>query len=106
VPRFLAERARSESGSGRLTCRRVAFSRLCRFYEWPETGRSSKSPMYSKLKNGSLMAMAGLWDRPAAGQDTDTFAIVTVDSTPKLAPVSQSPCPDTCSSNGTDRCPY
>ncbi len=44
--------------------------------------------MYSKLKNGSLMVMAGLWDRPAAGQDTDTFAIVTVESTSKLAPVS------------------
>jgi len=67
----------------------VATRRACcgfSFYEWPETGRSSKSPMYSKLKDGKLMVMAGLWDRPAAGQETDTFAIVTVESTAKLAP--------------------
>lgn len=41
------------------------------------------------------MAMAGLWDHPAAGQEADTFAIVTVESSTKLAPVSRQPlCPD------------
>lgn len=60
---------------------------VCSFYEWPETGRSSKSPTYSKLKNGSLMVMAGLWDHPAAGQEADTFAIVTVESNAKLLAV-------------------
>src|SRR4029450_2089273 len=48
------------------------------FYEWKKTA-TGKQPYAIALSDGSLMALAGLWEdwRPPTGEWVRTFAIIT-----------------------------
>jgi putative SOS response-associated peptidase YedK len=48
------------------------------FYEWQSRG-SRKQPYKIALRNGGLIAFAGLWDKwtPEAGEPVETFTIIT-----------------------------
>jgi putative SOS response-associated peptidase YedK len=48
------------------------------YYEWQTKG-TRKQPYRIALRNGSLLALAGLWERwaPEVGEPVETFAIIT-----------------------------
>jgi putative SOS response-associated peptidase YedK len=48
------------------------------FYEWQPRGRK-KQPYKIALRNGALIAFAGLWEKwtPESGEPVETFAIIT-----------------------------
>jgi putative SOS response-associated peptidase YedK len=51
------------------------------FYEWRHEGKT-KEPFYITLKNGGVMAFAGLWDhwQNQDGEIVESFTIITCDS--------------------------
>jgi putative SOS response-associated peptidase YedK len=56
------------------------------FFEWQaQSGRAGKQPMYIRLKDGGLFALAGLYTRGPAGADGgDTCAIITTSPNPLM----------------------
>ena len=61
------------------------------FYEWQAVpGAARKQPYTVQLASGQPMAFAGLWEAwrdPASGEVLRTFAILTTDANPFLAPL-------------------
>ena len=60
------------------------------FYEWAKTGPKTKQPYAIALKDHSLFAFAGLWERwkdKATGQRIETYAIVTTDPNELMEPL-------------------
>jgi putative SOS response-associated peptidase YedK len=58
------------------------------FYEWRHQG-ARKQPYKIALRNGALMAFAGLWARwaPEKGDPVETFAIVTTEASKLVSEV-------------------
>ncbi|MGA8670261.1 MAG: SOS response-associated peptidase [Terracidiphilus sp.] len=60
------------------------------FYEWQKTGEKKKQPFGIGLKDGSMFAFAGLWERwkdKATGQTLETYAIITTDPNELVEPI-------------------
>ena len=78
--------ARAETVQEKPSFRDAFKSRRCLipatgFYEWKQEGRM-KQPYYIKMKNGSLFAMAGIWEswQDPEGKTIDSCAIITTDA--------------------------
>jgi putative SOS response-associated peptidase YedK len=58
------------------------------YYEWMASG-ATKQPYRFVLRDGGVMVFAGLWERwrAPAGEAVETFAFVTTDASPDVAPV-------------------
>ena len=60
------------------------------FYEWQKSDAKTKQPYAISLKDGSLFAFAGLWDKwtdKATGQPLVTFTIITTAPNELLEPI-------------------
>ena len=59
------------------------------FYEWQKLGPKTKHPYAISLRDGSLYAFAGLWDRwkEPEGQWLETFTIITTDPNELMQPI-------------------
>lgn len=60
------------------------------FYEWKKLDAKTRQPYAFDLANGSMMAIAGLWDAwkdPKDGRWLQSFCIVTTDPNELMAPV-------------------
>lgn len=74
---------------------REAFKRRCLipadwFYEWQKLNAATRQPYAIALKDGSLFAFAGLWERwkdTAAWKSLETFTIVTTDPNALMEPI-------------------
>jgi putative SOS response-associated peptidase YedK len=79
--------ARGETVATKASFRAAFRQRRCivpadGFYEWA-TRPDGKQPYYLHAPDGSLLALAGLWERwtrPDDGESIDSFAIVTTDA--------------------------
>ncbi len=91
--------ARSESAATKPAFRRALNARRCLipadgWYEW-QRGKSRKQPYYTRYKDGSSLAMAGLWEywKPADDPDNQypdglvTAAVLTAEAVGPLAQV-------------------
>jgi putative SOS response-associated peptidase YedK len=60
------------------------------YYEW-QTKRASKRPYRIALRNSSLFALAGLWERwaPEIGEPVETFTIITTRANKLLKEVNE-----------------
>ncbi len=59
------------------------------FYEWQAVGAKGKQPFAVGLKDRSLFAVAGLWDRwksKAAGESLETYTLITTDPNELMEP--------------------
>jgi putative SOS response-associated peptidase YedK len=58
------------------------------FYEWQRQG-AKKQPYKIALRNGALIAFAGLWERwtPEIGEPVETFAIITTKASKLISEV-------------------
>ena len=81
--------ARSETAATKPAYRKAFASRRClvpadAFYEWKKLDARTKQPM--AVKTGSLMAMAGLWERwnPPQGEPVESFTILTTNANEAL----------------------
>ena len=77
--------ARSETIQEKPSFRDAFKSRRCLipatgFYEWKHEGRM-KQPYYIKMKNGSLFAMAGIWEswQSPQGKTIESCSIITTE---------------------------
>ena len=59
------------------------------FYEWQQSGKGAKTPMYIHLKDQELFAMAGLWEawHNPNGNVYHTFTIITTDANDFMKPI-------------------
>lgn len=60
------------------------------FYEWTHEDPKNKRPFAFDLRNGKMMALAGLWDSwkdPANGNWLESYTIITTDANELLMPV-------------------
>jgi putative SOS response-associated peptidase YedK len=58
------------------------------FYEWQKTDSKHKQPYYFRLRDGSLFAFAGLWERWDRGDDpVESCALVTTGANDLMQPV-------------------
>lgn len=78
--------ARSETAADKPSFREAFRRRRCLipadgFYEWKKTG-GRKEPYYVRLRDGGLLAFAGLWERwrGADGGALETCTILTIDA--------------------------
>jgi putative SOS response-associated peptidase YedK len=86
--------ARGETVASKPSFRRAFVERRCLvpadgFYEW-KTEEGAKQPYRITLADGGPFAFAGLWERwrdPEAGDDLETFTIITTEATPDLAAI-------------------
>ena len=85
--------ARSETVLDKPAFREAFQNRRCLvpadgFYEWKRTGRS-KQPIHIGMKDDSLFAFAGIWDRweDASGSVVETCSILTTTPNSLLAEV-------------------
>ncbi len=91
--------ARSETAAEKPSFRDAFRRRRCilpadGFYEWKRE-RSGKQPYHFGLADGSLFALAGLWDRwrTPDGQTLESCAILTTAANPLMAPIhDRMPC--------------
>ena len=85
--------ARAETVAEKPTFREAFRRRRCLvpadgYYEWQAAG-NLKQPYRFTLRDGGLMAFAGLWERwmPPGGEAVETFGFVTVDASSDVAPI-------------------
>jgi putative SOS response-associated peptidase YedK len=60
------------------------------FYEWKKIDEKTKQPYAISLKDGGLLAFAGLWDtwkNKASGVELQTYTILTTDPNELLKPI-------------------
>src|ERR1700748_2514184 len=60
------------------------------FYEWQKIDAKTKQPYSIALKDESLFAFAGLWERwkdKATGKALETYTIITTDPNELVAPL-------------------
>lgn len=86
--------ARAESVATSPTWREPFRKRRCivpasAFYEWRRIDPKTRQPFAFSMADGSIFGFAGLWDawRDAQGNWLQSFAIVTTDANPLMAPV-------------------
>jgi len=87
--------ARCETVAGKPAFRQAVRHRRCivpasGFYEWQGEGKE-KAPLYIRLKDGSPLCFAGLWDRweSPQGEAVDSCTILTTSSNRLIAPIHQ-----------------
>jgi putative SOS response-associated peptidase YedK len=88
--------ARSETAATRPAFKAAFARRRCLipangFYEWQPTSAGPKRPMRAQRADGSLLAMAGLWETWSDPADPEiplrTAAILTTDANARLSPI-------------------
>jgi putative SOS response-associated peptidase YedK len=60
------------------------------FYEWKKVDEKTKQPYAISLKDGGLLAFAGLWESwkdKATGEELQTYTILTTDPNELLKPI-------------------
>lgn len=60
------------------------------FFEWQKTGTKSRQAWAMALRDGSMLALAGLWERwkdPATGEPLETYTVITTDANELAAPI-------------------
>jgi putative SOS response-associated peptidase YedK len=79
--------ARSETVAEKPAFRSAFKSRRCLipasgFYEWKDTGEKHKQPFHLGMRDGSLFAFAGLWERwhGGDGEPVESCAILTTEA--------------------------
>ena len=86
--------ARAETIATSPTFREAFKRRRClipvdAFYEWQQLDKKNKQPYAIALKDDSLFAFAGLWDRwkdKLTGQTLETYTIITTDPNELMEP--------------------
>lgn len=85
--------ARSETVAEKPSFRRAFKKRRCvvpmdGFYEWKATP-TGKQPYLATMKDGSLLGVAGLWERwePKDGEPVESFTLLTTEANDLLAEV-------------------
>ncbi|MCB9437870.1 MAG: SOS response-associated peptidase [Anaerolineales bacterium] len=87
--------ARAETLAEKPSFRAAFRSRRCLvvadgFYEWKTNDDGSKTPIYIRLKDGSIFGMAGLWEQwkdPATGELITSCTIITTDPNELIKPL-------------------
>jgi putative SOS response-associated peptidase YedK len=86
--------ARAEDLASRPSFRDALRHRRClvpadAFYEWQKLAPKTRHPYAIALRDGSLYAFAGLWDRwkEPEGQWLETFTIITTDPNQLMEPI-------------------
>ena len=87
--------ARAESVTTSATYREAFKRRRCLvpadlFYEWARIDANAKQPYAIALRDNSLFAFAGLWERwqgKATGQAVETYSIITTDPNGVMQPI-------------------
>jgi putative SOS response-associated peptidase YedK len=83
--------ARAETASSKPAFRSAFKHRRCLipvtgFYEWQKVGKTRR-PFNIRMADGSLFALAGLWEEPAAEGGLPTFTILTVEPNTLVRPI-------------------
>jgi putative SOS response-associated peptidase YedK len=83
--------ARAETASSKPAFRSAFKSRRCLipvtgFYEWQKVGRT-KQPFNIRMADGSLFALAGLWEEPIDEGGLSSFTILTVEPNTLVRPI-------------------
>lgn len=89
--------ARSETVSGSAVFREALRYRRCLipadgFYEWQKLDAKNKQPWAFALRDGSMLAFAGLWERwkdRKTGEPLETYTILTTDANEVAAPIHE-----------------
>ena len=89
--------ARSETVATSAVFREALRYRRCLipadgFYEWQKLDAKNKQAWAISLSNGSLFALAGLWERwkdRTTGQPLETYTILTTDANEITAPIHE-----------------
>jgi putative SOS response-associated peptidase YedK len=87
--------ARSETAAAKPTFRDAFAARRClvpadSFYEWQTVeDQKAKQPWRIGMRDGSLFAFAGLWQREPACDDAECFTILTTAANDYLAPLHE-----------------
>lgn len=92
---FSTINAKSETVTTSPTFREAMKRRRCLvpvewFYEWQKTGAKTKQPYAISLRDDSLFAFAGLWERwkdKAKDQVLETYTVLTTDPNELLEPI-------------------
>ena len=87
--------ARSETAVTKPSFRSAVKRRRCLvpatgYYEWYRPERGAKQPFWIHAEDGSVLAMAGLyehWTDPTSGEELRSVALLTQDATPDLAKI-------------------
>jgi len=87
--------ARAETVTTSATYREAFKRRRCLvpadlFYEWARIDAKAKQPYAIALRDNSLFAFAGLWERwqdRGTGQDLETYSIITTDPNEVMQPI-------------------
>ena len=89
--------ARSETVASSAVFREALRYRRCLipadgFYEWQKLDAKNKQPWAFGLRDGSMFAFAGLWERwkdRKTGQPLETYTILTTDANEVTAPIHE-----------------